>query len=91
MHLSGIDGGNEGELAALFLWEKTAEEFVQLFFLSVLLSVCLTLFVHPYFLLENTTVPNLHEVKENMTMGTTLVTNPNGGFLVRGGLPLCYM
>uniref|UniRef100_A0AAV2IR71 Uncharacterized protein n=1 Tax=Knipowitschia caucasica TaxID=637954 RepID=A0AAV2IR71_KNICA len=30
---------------------------------------------------ENTTVPNLNEVKENMTMGTTLVTNPNGGFL----------
>uniref|UniRef100_A0A8D3DJB7 VWFA domain-containing protein n=1 Tax=Scophthalmus maximus TaxID=52904 RepID=A0A8D3DJB7_SCOMX len=33
---------------------------------------------------ENTTVPNLHEVKENMTMGTTLVTNPNGGFLACG-------
>lgn len=36
------------------------------------------------FFLENTTIPNLHEVKENMTMGTTLVTNPSGGFLVRG-------
>jgi len=23
------------------------------------------------------------EVKENMTLGTTLVTNPKGGFLVR--------
>ncbi|KAK2888159.1 integrin alpha-1 isoform X1 [Channa argus] len=33
---------------------------------------------------QNTTVPNLHEVKENMTMGTTLVTNPNGGFLACG-------
>ncbi|TDH02169.1 hypothetical protein EPR50_G00170330 [Perca flavescens] len=33
---------------------------------------------------KNTTVPNLHEVKENMTMGTTLVTNPNGGFLACG-------
>ncbi|TKS84691.1 Integrin alpha-1 CD49 antigen-like family member A [Collichthys lucidus] len=35
-------------------------------------------------LYKNTTVPNLHEVKENMTMGTTLVTNPNGGFLACG-------
>uniref|UniRef100_A0A3Q2YE76 Integrin subunit alpha 1 n=1 Tax=Hippocampus comes TaxID=109280 RepID=A0A3Q2YE76_HIPCM len=33
---------------------------------------------------ENTTVPNLHEVKENMTMGTTLVANPGGGFLACG-------
>ncbi|XP_043999977.1 integrin alpha-1 [Gambusia affinis] len=33
---------------------------------------------------KNTTVPNLHEVKENMTMGTTLVTNPTGGFLACG-------
>ncbi|XP_034752463.1 integrin alpha-1 [Etheostoma cragini] len=33
---------------------------------------------------KNTTFPNLHEVKENMTMGTTLVTNPNGGFLACG-------
>uniref|UniRef100_A0A671UP47 Integrin, alpha 1 n=1 Tax=Sparus aurata TaxID=8175 RepID=A0A671UP47_SPAAU len=33
---------------------------------------------------KNTTVPNLHEVKENMTMGTTLVTNPSGGFLACG-------
>lgn len=33
---------------------------------------------------KNTTIPNLHEVKENMTMGTTLVTNPNGGFLACG-------
>ncbi|XP_041666679.1 integrin alpha-1 [Cheilinus undulatus] len=33
---------------------------------------------------ENTTIPNLHEVKENMTMGTTLVTSPNGGFLACG-------
>ncbi|XP_074547115.1 integrin alpha-1 [Halichoeres trimaculatus] len=33
---------------------------------------------------KNTTIPNLHEVKENMTMGTTLVTNPDGGFLACG-------
>ncbi|XP_054908607.1 integrin alpha-1 [Poeciliopsis prolifica] len=33
---------------------------------------------------KNTTVPNLHEVKENMTMGTTLVTNPTGGFMACG-------
>uniref|UniRef100_H3CQ26 Integrin subunit alpha 1 n=1 Tax=Tetraodon nigroviridis TaxID=99883 RepID=H3CQ26_TETNG len=33
---------------------------------------------------KNTTVPNLHEVKENMAMGTTLVTNPSGGFLACG-------
>ncbi|XP_047228916.1 integrin alpha-1 isoform X2 [Girardinichthys multiradiatus] len=33
---------------------------------------------------KNTTVPNVHEVKENMTMGTTLVTNPTGGFLACG-------
>ncbi|KAM8743216.1 integrin alpha-1 [Acanthopagrus schlegelii] len=33
---------------------------------------------------KNTTVPDLVEVKENMTMGTTLVTNPSGGFLACG-------
>uniref|UniRef100_A0A3B4WRT8 Integrin subunit alpha 1 n=1 Tax=Seriola lalandi dorsalis TaxID=1841481 RepID=A0A3B4WRT8_SERLL len=33
---------------------------------------------------KNTTFPNVNEVKENMTMGTTLVTNPNGGFLACG-------
>uniref|UniRef100_A0A8C4GNN8 Integrin, alpha 1 n=1 Tax=Dicentrarchus labrax TaxID=13489 RepID=A0A8C4GNN8_DICLA len=33
---------------------------------------------------KNTTIPKLHEVKENMTMGSTLVTNPNGGFLACG-------
>uniref|UniRef100_A0A671UNV5 Integrin, alpha 1 n=1 Tax=Sparus aurata TaxID=8175 RepID=A0A671UNV5_SPAAU len=33
---------------------------------------------------KNTALPNLHEVKENMTMGTTLVTNPSGGFLACG-------
>lgn len=33
---------------------------------------------------KNTTIPNLKEVKENMTMGTTLVTNPSGGFLACG-------
>ncbi|XP_018592370.1 integrin alpha-1 isoform X2 [Scleropages formosus] len=35
---------------------------------------------------ENTTIPNVNEVKENMTLGTTLVTNPNGGFLACGPL-----
>uniref|UniRef100_A0AAX7TXR4 VWFA domain-containing protein n=1 Tax=Astatotilapia calliptera TaxID=8154 RepID=A0AAX7TXR4_ASTCA len=33
---------------------------------------------------KNTTIPNLREVKENMTMGSTLVTNPKGGFLACG-------
>ncbi|XP_040914374.1 integrin alpha-1 [Toxotes jaculatrix] len=33
---------------------------------------------------KSTTVPNLREDKDNMTMGTTLVTNPNGGFLACG-------
>ncbi|KAG7322874.1 hypothetical protein KOW79_014220 [Hemibagrus wyckioides] len=34
---------------------------------------------------ENTTIPNIHEVKANMTMGTTLVANPDGkGFLACG-------
>ncbi|XP_076014557.1 integrin alpha-1 [Genypterus blacodes] len=33
---------------------------------------------------KNTTIPNVREVKENMTMGTTLVTNPSGGFLACG-------
>ncbi|XP_031433316.1 integrin alpha-1 [Clupea harengus] len=32
----------------------------------------------------DTTIPDIHEVKENMTMGTTLVSNPNGGFLACG-------
>lgn len=35
-----------------------------------------------FFPLANTTIPKLKEVKENMTMGTTLVTSPDGGFLV---------
>ncbi|KAJ8286951.1 hypothetical protein GJAV_G00045270 [Gymnothorax javanicus] len=33
---------------------------------------------------EHITIPNINEVKENMTLGTTLVTNPNGGFLACG-------
>ncbi|XP_017263420.1 integrin alpha-1 [Kryptolebias marmoratus] len=34
---------------------------------------------------DNTTVKNVVlEIKENMTMGTTLVTSPNGGFLACG-------
>lgn len=66
----------------LFLWDNE-EEFVQLFFLCA--AFCLSHSVYSsIFFLENTTVPNLREVKENMTMGTTLVTDPNGGFLVRG-------
>ncbi|NWI09350.1 ITA1 protein, partial [Crypturellus soui] len=34
----------------------------------------------------STSVPNVMEVKENMTLGTTLVTNPKGGFLACGPL-----
>ncbi|XP_066096782.1 integrin alpha-1 [Saccopteryx bilineata] len=34
----------------------------------------------------NTSIPNVTEVKENMTFGATLVTNPNGGFLACGPL-----
>nr|KAF6489725.1 integrin subunit alpha 1 [Molossus molossus] len=34
----------------------------------------------------NTSIPNVAEVKENMTFGSTLVTNPNGGFLACGPL-----
>ncbi|CAM4555353.1 integrin alpha-1 isoform X1 [Lepidochelys kempii] len=34
----------------------------------------------------DTSVPNVMEVKENMTLGTTLVTNPKGGFLACGPL-----
>lgn len=38
-----------------------------------------------FLLSENTTIPNINEVKENMTMGTTLVVNPDGnGFLACG-------
>ncbi|KAL7846842.1 hypothetical protein SRHO_G00218220 [Serrasalmus rhombeus] len=34
---------------------------------------------------DQTTIPKIHEVKENMTMGMTLVTNPDGkGFLACG-------
>uniref|UniRef100_A0A8C6KV21 Integrin subunit alpha 1 n=1 Tax=Nothobranchius furzeri TaxID=105023 RepID=A0A8C6KV21_NOTFU len=33
---------------------------------------------------ENTTIPKVSEKKENMNMGTTLVTNPSGGFLACG-------
>ncbi|XP_075397137.1 integrin alpha-1 isoform X2 [Tenrec ecaudatus] len=33
-----------------------------------------------------TSIPNVTEVKENMTFGSTLVTNPNGGFLACGPL-----
>ncbi|GAB5567273.1 integrin alpha-1 isoform X1 [Prionailurus iriomotensis] len=34
----------------------------------------------------NTSIPNVTEVKENMTFGSTLVTNPHGGFLACGPL-----
>uniref|UniRef100_A0A8C2DE31 Integrin, alpha 1 n=1 Tax=Cyprinus carpio TaxID=7962 RepID=A0A8C2DE31_CYPCA len=38
-----------------------------------------------FLLPESTTIPNINEVKENMTMGTTLVVNPDGsGFLACG-------
>lgn len=75
---------------SLFLWENTGEEFLQLFLLFLRsLSLSHTAYSSIFFL-ENTTVPNLHEVKENMTMGTTLVTNPSGGFLVRRGEKLLF-
>lgn len=35
---------------------------------------------------DHTSIANVTEVKENMTMGATLVTNPNGGFLACGPL-----
>ncbi|XP_043933260.1 integrin alpha-1 [Protopterus annectens] len=35
---------------------------------------------------ENTTIPNVTEVKENMMLGTTLLTNPKGGFMTCGPL-----
>lgn len=35
---------------------------------------------------EFTTIANVTEVKENMTMGSTLVTNPKGGFMACGPL-----
>lgn len=50
-------------------------------FSSCCFSLCL--FIPIFFPLANTTIPKLQEVKENMTMGTTLVTSPDGGFLVR--------
>ncbi|XP_042307193.1 integrin alpha-1 [Sceloporus undulatus] len=34
----------------------------------------------------NTSIPQVAEVKENMTLGSTLVTNPKGGFLACGPL-----
>ncbi|CAH2296367.1 integrin alpha-1 [Pelobates cultripes] len=33
-----------------------------------------------------TSIPDVSEVKENMTMGSTLIKNPNGGFLACGPL-----
>ncbi|XP_069483359.1 integrin alpha-1 isoform X2 [Ambystoma mexicanum] len=35
---------------------------------------------------DHTSIANVTEVKENMTMGATLVTNPSGGFLACGPL-----
>ncbi|XP_068127872.1 integrin alpha-1 [Hyperolius riggenbachi] len=35
---------------------------------------------------RNTTIPDVTEVKDNMTMGSTLVTNPKGGFMACGPL-----
>ncbi|XP_029433500.1 integrin alpha-1 isoform X2 [Rhinatrema bivittatum] len=35
---------------------------------------------------DYTSIPNVSEVKENMTLGTTLVINPKGGFLACGPL-----
>jgi hypothetical protein len=38
----------------------------------------------------NTSIPNVTEIKENMTFGSTLVTNPKGGFLVRKKSDKCH-
>lgn len=84
LHLPAAGGSKKALSVALFLWENEEEEFVQLLFLSSALCFSHSVYSSIFFL-ENTTVPNLREVKENMTMGTTLVTNPNGGFLVSGG------
>jgi len=62
-------------------WEEGICSAVRLPCCFLFVSLCL--FILIFSLLANTTVPNLREVKENMTMGTTLVTNPSGGFLVR--------
>nr|XP_028603938.1 integrin alpha-1 [Podarcis muralis] len=35
---------------------------------------------------DDISIPHVAEVKENMTLGATLVTNPNGGFLACGPL-----
>ncbi|XP_054842509.1 integrin alpha-1 [Eublepharis macularius] len=40
----------------------------------------------PLNLPKNISIPQVIEVKENMTLGTTLVTNPKGGFLACGPL-----
>lgn len=64
---------------SICLWENAGEilfgfSFHRIFPVTAYLSI---------FLAENTTIPNINEVKENMTMGTTLVVNPDGnGFLV---------
>ncbi|XP_023564891.1 integrin alpha-1 [Octodon degus] len=54
-----------------------------------LISLCGTYF-HPhkilFSLVVNTSIPNVTEIKENMTFGSTLVTNPKGGFLACGPL-----
>lgn len=44
-----VEVSEEGGQALLFLWENTAEEFVQLFLLFPLLSLYLTLRIPPYF------------------------------------------
>lgn len=68
------------------LWENAGEfllkySFHSIFTVSAYLSIFLT---------ESTTIPNINEVKENMTMGTTLVVNPDGsGFLVGNILRMC--
>lgn len=57
-------------LCAFYKPQLVTESFIPL----------LSVFICP----EYTTIPNIHEVKENMTMGTTLVADPDGnGFLVR--------
>lgn len=69
----------KGQKHPICLWENAVEflcrySFHRIYTESAHLSIFVT---------ENTTIPNINEVKENMTMGTTLVVNPDGsGFLV---------
>lgn len=47
--MASVEVSEEGGQASLFLWENTAEEFVQLFVLFPSLSLYLTLCISLYF------------------------------------------